>query len=147
MKVYLDMCAIQRPLDTPSQVRILLEAEAVLGLLSLCERGMIELVSSDALVYENERNPSPIRREYGTAVLAQARYTIRVTPYEKERANQFVRRGIKPLDALHLALAEAGEVDYFCTCDDQLRRQARRMRDLAVKVVSPIELIQEIEND
>ncbi|GAB4548152.1 MAG: PIN domain-containing protein [Anaerolineae bacterium] len=145
MKVYLDMCTIQRPLDTPNQVRILLEAEAVLGLLSLCEAGMIELVSSDALIYENEQNPLPIRREYGYAVLVQTRETIHVTPAVKERADQFLQYGIKPLDALHLALAEAGGVDYFCTCDDRLRRQAQRIEDLAVKVVSPIELIQEIE--
>jgi len=64
MKAYLDMCAIQRPLDTPSQVRLVLEAEAVLGLLSLCQAGVLELVLSDALVFENEQNPSPIRREY-----------------------------------------------------------------------------------
>ncbi len=54
------MCAIQRPLDTPGHVRILLEAEAVLGILSLCEAGTIEIVSSDALIYENEQNPSLI---------------------------------------------------------------------------------------
>lgn len=145
MKIYLDMCAIQRPLDKPSQVRIQLEAEAVLGLLPLCEAGVIELVSSDALVYENEQNPLPIRREYGYAVLAQAKGFINVTPGVKERASQFLQHGIKPLDALHLAMAEAGQVDYFCTCDDQLRRQAKHIEDLAVQVVSPIELIQEIE--
>lgn len=49
-KVYLDVCAIQRPLDTPNHLRIVLEAEAILGLLTLCERGQIEIVSSDALI-------------------------------------------------------------------------------------------------
>ena len=53
-KVYLDLCAIQRPLDTPNQVRVVLEAEAVLGILSLCDAGQIELISSEALVYETE---------------------------------------------------------------------------------------------
>jgi len=52
MKVYLDVCAIQRPLDTPSHLRIAIEAEAVLGMLALCESGKIEIVSSDALVRE-----------------------------------------------------------------------------------------------
>jgi hypothetical protein len=37
IKVYLDLCAIQRPLDTLNQVRIVLEAEAVLGILALCD--------------------------------------------------------------------------------------------------------------
>jgi len=72
IKVYLDLCAIQRPLDTPNQVRIVLEAEAVLGIISLCNAGLIELVSSEALVYESEQNPLPIRREHGYSVLAKA---------------------------------------------------------------------------
>lgn len=126
-------------------MRILLEAEAVLGLLALCEAGMIELISSEALVYENEQNPLDIRREYGYAVLARATRTINVTTNVQKRASQFVRYGVKPLDALHLALAEAGQADYFCTCDDRLRRQAKRIEDLGVRVISPIELIQEVE--
>lgn len=145
IKVYLDLCAIQRPLDTPNQVRIVLEAEAVLGILSLCDAGLIELVSSEALVYETEQNPLPIRREHGYSVLAKAKTTFNVTASVKERASQFLQHGIKPLDAVHLALAEASKVDYFCTCDDQLARKAKRIRDLQVKVISPLDLIQEIE--
>jgi len=144
MKIYLDMCAIQRPLDTPGQVRVALEAEAVLGILSLCESGDVDLMTSEALIYENEQNPTPIRREYGRVVLAQAKATIRMTSRVKERAAELLSYSIKPLDALHLALAEAGGVDYFCTCDDRLRQRARRIGDLATKVVSPLELIQEI---
>lgn len=48
-------------------------------------------------------------------------------------------------DALHLALTEAGEAEYFCTCDDRPRHQAERIEDLAVRVVSSVELVQEIE--
>lgn len=144
-RVYLDMCAIQRPLDTPQHVRITLEAEAVLGILSLCAAGRLELVGSEVLAYENAQNPVPIRRAYGAAVLAQAATTIQVTAPVITRATQLVQRGIKPLDALHVAAAEAGQVDYFCTCDDTLLRQARRVVDIAVQMVSPLELIQEIE--
>lgn len=53
--------------------------------------------------------------------------------------------GIKPLDALHLALAETGNADYFCTCDDRLLRNAKQVKDLMVKVVNPVDLVQEIE--
>jgi len=145
MKVYLDLCAIQRPLDTPQQVRVVLEAEAVLGILSLCDAGSIELVSSEALVYETEQNPLLIRREDGYSVLAKAKTIVNMTPSVKERAPQFLRHGIKPLDAVHLALAEASRADYFCTCDDRLARKAKRIRDLQVRVISPLDLIQEIE--
>jgi len=144
MKVYLDMCAIQRLLDTPSQVRIQLEATAVSIIVSLCKTGNIDLVTSAALVYKNERNPLPIRQKLGYSVLAQAKTMISMTSEVKARAGQFLSYGVKPLDALHLALAEAGEVDYLCTCDDRLLKQAKRIQNLAIKVVSPLELVKEM---
>lgn len=53
--------------------------------------------------------------------------------------------GIKPLDALHMALAESGNADYFCTCDDKLLKNSKRVKDLTVKMVNPVDLVQEIE--
>jgi hypothetical protein len=96
-KVYLDLCAIQRPLDTPNQVRVALEAEAVLGILSLCDVGQIELISSEALVYETEQNPLPIRREHSYSVLAKAKTIVSVTASVKERASQFCNMVSSPL--------------------------------------------------
>ena len=49
MKIYFDSCAIQRPLDSMRQVRIALEAEALLWMFALVESGQHELVSSEAL--------------------------------------------------------------------------------------------------
>jgi hypothetical protein len=50
MRMYLDTCSLQRPLDSKAQTRIILEADAVLGILALCEEGIVELISSDALL-------------------------------------------------------------------------------------------------
>ena len=55
-----------------------------------------------------------------------------------------VEQGFKALDALHLALAEAGRVDYFCTSDDKLLKRAKRLGGILVKVVSPVELAEEV---
>jgi len=52
--------------------------------------------------------------------------------------------GFKGADALHLACAEAAQVDYFCSCDDRLIRRAKTVQSLQVKVVSPLELAEEI---
>jgi len=145
VKIYLDVCAIQRPLDTPDQIRIVLEAEAVLGIIALCDAGRLELVSSDALIYEIDQNPLPVRQEHARAILGKAKGAVRFSDEVKSRAAQLVEPGFKPLDALHLALAEAGKADYFCTCDDRLLRKAQHVAGLQVKVVSPLELIQEIE--
>ncbi len=145
MKIYLDLCAIQRPLDTPNQIRIVLESEAVLGIITLCDSGQAELLSSEALFYEGEQSSLPIRKEHTLAVLAKAKSIVNVTEKEKSRAANLTTFGIKPLDALHMALAESGNADYFCTCDDKLLQNSRRVKDLMVKVVSPVDLVQEIE--
>ena len=145
MKIYLDLCAIQRPLDTPDQIRIILESEAVLGIIASCESGDLELLSSEALIYEGEQSSLPIRKEHAFAVLAKARDVIYVTEKEKSRAANLMTFGIKPLDALHTALAESGNADYFCTCDDKLLQNLKRVKDLTVKVINPVDLVEEIE--
>ena len=145
MKIYFDLCAIQRPLDTGDQIRIILESEAVLGLFSICESGQAELISSEALIYEAEQSTLPIRREHSYAVLEKSKEIIFITEKEKSRALDFFKIGLKPLDALHLALAESGQVDYFCTCDDNILKKSKQINDLKVKVMSPVDLVQEIE--
>jgi predicted nucleic acid-binding protein len=107
--------------------------------------GKAELLSSEALLYEGEQSSLPIRREHTLAVLSKAKNVIVVTEKEKLRAANLIAVGIKPLDALHLALAETGMADYFCTCDDQLMQSAKQVKDLLVKIVNPVELVKEIE--
>lgn len=145
MKIYLDLCAIQRPLDTANQIRIVLESEAVLGIIAFSDTGQVEILSSEALLYESEQSSLPIRKEHTSAVLAKAKTVLNVTEKEKLRAAEIMKANIKPLDALHLALAESGNADYFCTCDDKLLRNAIKIKDLVVKVLNPVDLVQEIE--
>jgi len=49
MRIYLDACSLQRPLDDRTQPRINVEAEAILTILNLVESGDLELLSSEAL--------------------------------------------------------------------------------------------------
>ncbi|MCA9932380.1 MAG: PIN domain-containing protein [Ardenticatenaceae bacterium] len=145
MKIYLDTCSIHRPLDSKNQIRILLEADAILGILALCDAGDLELISSEVLLFETNRNPNPIRREHALATLAKASKWVQVNDEIETRARDFIAVGIKPLDALHLSSAEAARVDYFCTCDDRFLKKAQNIKHLHVKVVSPIALIEELE--
>ncbi|MEX0704444.1 MAG: PIN domain-containing protein [Planctomycetales bacterium] len=143
MKIYFDTCALNRPLDDKSELRIALEAEAVLGILERCEVGAAAYVSSEVLVLENDRTPHPQRRAFIAAVLERASNVITVTDAVRGRAKILEQGGFKAFDALHIACAEAANVDYLCTCDDRLLKKANRRTDLAVKVVSPLELAQE----
>lgn len=144
MKIYLDTCALHRPLDSHTQIRVTLEAEAILGVIALCEAGEVELISSEVLHFEVKRNPRPERKEYALAVLAKANAFIRLDEGIEQRARTFQSWGLKPLDALHLAAAEAGKADYFCTADDRLLKRGKSIADLQTVIVSPIELIEEI---
>lgn len=144
MKIYFDTCSLHRPLDEKSQLRIALEAEAILGALSFCEAGTASLVSSEILLLENGRDPHPQGKTFVASVLEQATDFIAVNDDIRQRAQELQQRGFKAFDALHLACAEAGKVQYFCTCDDRLLKKSRRQSDLSVKVLSPLELANEI---
>lgn len=144
-KIYLDTCSIQRPLDTLSQTRLRLEAEAILGVLTQVKAGNVELISSIVLELETQRNLLAIRREHGEQILAQATSIAIVNEQIEQSSLHFMQIGIKILDALHLAAAEAAGADYFCTCDDRFLRKAKAVTGLQTSVVSPLELIEVIE--
>ena len=145
MKVYLDMCCIQRPLDTKLQLRIVLEADAILGVISLCEAGVVDLIVSDAHTFETSRNPHPTRKQHAIEVTAKATEYVSATEAVKNRAAALNAKGIKPLDALHLASAIEVGAAYFCTCDDRFYKKAKHIDTGETAVVTPLELIAELE--
>lgn len=81
----------------------------------------------------------------GVLVKVKHEGVIMLNEPARQRAANLSGLGIKPLDALHLALAESGQADYFCTCDDKLLRHAQKIKDLSVTVINPVDLVQEIE--
>ncbi len=144
MKIYLDACSLQRPFDDKTQIRILLESEAVLGIIAYFENKKVDLINSEVLEYEIAGIPNNLRRLNSLNVLNAANIYVKLNTEIEKNAKMFSEKGIMPLDALHLASAEYAKADYFCTCDDKLAARAKRIT-LAVKVVTPIELIGEIE--
>ena len=121
-----------------------MEAEAILGILALCEAQQGDLVSSDTLRFETDQNPHPVRKRYAQDVLSKATVFVSTDSQIEEQARTWHQAGIKPVDALHLASAIAGGVDYFCTCDDRFLKRAKTLDTKRTKVVSPLELIAEV---
>ena len=97
MRIYFDMCSLQRPLEDQTQLRVLVETQAVLGVLALCESGAVELIASDALVFETEANPDVVRRDYAAQAIAMATEFVPSNDQIKGQAQMFVASGIKPL--------------------------------------------------
>lgn len=145
MILYLDTCSLQRPLDDRTQVRIRIEAEAVLSVIDLVEAGTVDLLSSDALTYETEKNPHPTRKDFVWEVISSASGYVEFTQKVEKRTGELNQAGIETLDSMHLASAEEGDADFFCTCDDSFLTKAKREVSGETRVVSPLELVEEIE--
>ena len=145
MRIYLDMCSLQRPLDSRTQTRIAVEAEAILNIFDMLESGQIELTSSQALIFEAEQITPPVRKTFVTETLSKANLFIPISPSVEEQARIFTNLGIKPLDALHLASSVEAKANYFCTCDDRFLRRAKEADTGNTKVVSILEMIMELD--
>lgn len=92
----MDMCSVQRPLDTRSQLRIVLEAEAVVGVISLAEAGKVDLVFSEAHAYETERNPHPTRKRYALEVSSKAARHVTADEQIERKAGELIFSSMKP---------------------------------------------------
>ncbi len=144
MRIYLDVCSLQRPLDDRSQPRVNIEAEAVLTILELVESGHLELLSSEALQFEVDQTPDADRKASVREILELASHTILLVDEIEAHAESLIKAGIKPMDALHLASASRAQADYFCTCDDRLLKKCQKLTTIAVAVVSPLQLAAEV---
>ena len=120
MRLYLDTSVLNRPFDDQKQPRIWLETLAFSLVLSLIEAREAELISSPIHALENSRSPLLVRRLWVARCLHLATHSVPLTEALRTRARELAGTGQKPLDALHLACAEAAGADCFLTCDDRL---------------------------
>ena len=86
LKVYLDVCCLNRPFDDQTQDRIRLEAEAVLMILSQCEAGHWEWIGSEVVTLEISRTPDSERRRRVQALVSHAHHSVSVGRPEASRA-------------------------------------------------------------
>lgn len=141
-RVYLDTSVYNRPFDDQAQPRIWLETLAVSIILQMLEEGAAELVSSAVVAYEISRNPDEMRRRWVQQIVEKAALTQRVNDDVKQRAQELERNGLKALDALHIAVAEAAQVNCFVTCDDRLLRRYRANPKPLIVVCTPTEFVE-----
>jgi len=79
-------------------------------------------------------------------ILELSKETVKLTAEVEALARRLrTASGLKPLDALHLASASTANADYFCTCDDKFLRKAKTLDWLDTTVVSPAELVMELD--
>jgi len=145
MRIYLDVCCLNRPFDDQSQDRIHLEAEAILSIIKFVEKGQWTLVNSDGILYEINKIPDSERKKKVEIIVSRANEHLRLEEKILERAKRLQKLGIKSLDALHVACAESAKVDIFLTTDDKLLRILRQHSDeIDVRADNPLVWIKEV---
>jgi predicted nucleic acid-binding protein len=140
MRIYLNTSALNRPLDDLSSERVRVEAEAMVALLAAIEDGFVEWVGSEYLEFEIGQDPDGERVNRVRSLLALVRTRVPISEAVANRARAIERIGLRGIDALHVAAAEAGQADLLVTTDDRmLRRAARAALPLPVRLVTPLE--------
>ena len=136
---YFDTCALSRPFDDQSQARIRLEAEAVAHLLRAVDEGRLEWVSSDVVVFEVTRIPDEAQRESLLSLARRAGFTVPLSGEIGRRARVLRQQGLRDLDALHLASAEATQAGVLITTDQRFIRTAAGLNPAStVQVKNPV---------
>ncbi len=137
-KIYLDVCALCRPYDDQSFMRIRLETLAVHMILKAVESGYYRMFSSPvhfheifAISSENERIDLLMLLENLSVPCNADRSAAR------SRAEDFHSRGFGVADAAHLAFAEAVQAD-FISCDDRLLKKCIVSADLLIWTGNPV---------
>ncbi len=145
LRIYLDVCCLNRPFDDQRQDRIRLEAEAVLLILGHCEAGVWQWISSVTVEEEVNNTPSRERWSRVRSMLSGVHGTVALTDAAVARAQALKAMGFRTYDAFHLACAEEARVDVFLTTDDRVLRIAtRHTEQLKVRVANPLAWLLEV---
>ena len=129
-----------------SRFRVYLEAEAVLSILSHCEKGEWTLIASGIIDFEVSKLADAGRLEQVQTLYSIANERFKLTEQAEKRAAFFQQNGLKPFESLHLALAEINGADVFLTTDDRLLRAANKM-EIKIKITNPVLWLMEVMKD
>jgi predicted nucleic acid-binding protein len=140
MRIYLNTSAINRPLDDLSSERVRVEAEAMVALLAAVEDGIVEWIGSEYLDFEVGQDPDGERVKRVRSLLALVSKRVPASLAVARRARAIEGGGLRGLDTLHVASAEAGGAELLVTTDDRMIRRVSRSRlPLLVRLVTPLE--------
>jgi hypothetical protein len=137
MRIYMDVCCINRPFDDQTDERIRLESEAVLSILKRC---LFEwtLISSEAIDYEISKTPDVERRRKAERIMSISREKIIVDETIAARALEIERFGLRAIDALHISIAERS-ADVLLTTDDEIIRAAiNKSKNFNIRIMNPV---------
>lgn len=135
--IYLDVCALCRPYDDQSFLRIHLETVAVQLILEAVQAEYYSLARSPVHKQEIEAIPNRLERIELLMLLEESSFMPSFESNQvRMRAENFVSFGLGVADAAHLAFAESAKAD-FISCDDKLLKNCAQL-NLDIWTGSPI---------
>ena len=135
--IYIDICALSRPFDDQSFLRIRLETEALNLILSKIKKGKYRLEVSPLHFEEIEGIPETYERIELQAILEMLGEPVKVNLTKvRERAEELIRLNFGIADAAHVAFAEHANAE-FITCDDILIKKCLKHK-ISVWYGSPV---------
>lgn len=145
MRIYFDVCCLNRPFDDQMQIRIHLEAEAILSIFNYSRTAGWIVIGSDAIDYEISKLPDDDKRLMVQILSTVRDAHVRIDAVVEKRATEIKRLGLKTLDALHVACAEKAKAEILLTTDGNfLRKAARNKGMLKVKIENPQRWVMEV---
>jgi predicted nucleic acid-binding protein len=144
MKIYMDVCCLNRPFDDATQDRVRIESEAVLTILSRCQSRKWILLGSEVVDIEISKIRNVERRRKASFLSTISQSYIVVDEFVEERALRLSELKFKSFDALHIACAERARADVLLTTDDSLLQKALQQADaLRVRLENPVTWLME----
>ena len=137
MRVYLDNCCYNRPFDEQAQLRVVLETLAKLNIQQQMRDGVLEYAWSSVLDFEISKSRFLDRSLQIMPWAKGAVINVQIDDSIRFRAKEFEANGLKAMDALHVACAEAAECDWFFTTDRGVLKKARNLTSM--RVANPVE--------
>jgi len=147
LRVYMDVCCLSRMFDDQTQEKIRFETEAIISILNRCNtRSDWELIGSDAIVFEASNAPDAVKKQKVLLLHEGASERLKSNDEIKARAAKFCKTNIKPMDSLHLAIAEYANADVILTTDSKFLKAAKRS-EAKVHISNPLDFYLEVIKD
>jgi hypothetical protein len=128
--IYVDVCALCRPFDDQSFLRIHMEAVAVDLIIAKARQGLYTLLFSPVHTKEIAATPNDVERIEIQGLMDSVAKPVAPLVVKMEamrRTEQLIAASFGIADAAHVALSESAGAD-FITCDDQLLKKCRRQK-------------------
>jgi len=137
--IYFDNCIYSRIFDGKKSPTITAEAARIRGIVRKGLSGKYIIIGGGIVTTEMGRNPDVKKRRAAERLYKRiVSGEVILSARGMARAKELQSKGLKTMDARHLASAEATKADYLLTVDKDFINKCSQPNFTTVKVINPI---------